>query len=94
LWLTWGNAENLMMGHRVSLILPERDHVRHPLADHGRPRIPTLGHALAIGLCLFSLPLNGAPGLRRRRRSSCGACTRAGWRCDRENAAHGARDGR
>jgi glycosyltransferase involved in cell wall biosynthesis len=63
IWLTWGNAENLLMMHQISLIIPTA------ITCVILMRIATLRGALRvrdsllIGLCLFSLPLCGAPGV-------------------------------
>jgi glycosyltransferase involved in cell wall biosynthesis len=63
LWLTWGNASNLLMGFQVSLILPSAITCAILMLMVARPGVPRLGTMLCIGLCLLSLPLNGAPGL-------------------------------
>jgi len=63
LWLTWGNYENLLMMHQISLILPSAITCVLLMLFTVRPQPPGWKKSLVIGLCLFSLPLCGAPGL-------------------------------
>ena len=63
LWLTWGNYENLLMMHQISLIVPSAITCVLLLMFTASPKPPTWKQSLVIGLCLFSLPLCGAPGL-------------------------------
>ena len=63
LWLTWGNAENLLMMHQISLMLPSAITCALLLLFASSSAPPGWKKCLAIGLCTFSLPLCGAPGL-------------------------------
>lgn len=63
LWLSVGNAENLLMMHQVSLVVPTAITSLLLLFVCTDPRPPALGRSLGIGLCVLGLPLCGAPGL-------------------------------
>ena len=63
LWLTWGNAENLLMMHQLSLIVPSAITCALLILFIAKAKPLTWKRSLAIGLCTFTLPLCGAPGL-------------------------------
>ncbi|MBL8859201.1 MAG: hypothetical protein JNL28_11885 [Planctomycetes bacterium] len=64
LWLSTGNAENLLMSFQVALILPTVLACTLWLIVLRRARSGfTRAEALVIGLCLVLLPLCGGPGI-------------------------------
>jgi glycosyltransferase involved in cell wall biosynthesis len=93
LWLTWGNAENLLMMHQLSLIIPSAITCTLLLMFAASPDPPSWKKSLAIGLCLFSLPLCGAPGLTPAPAIVLWCCI-VGWKLARADDGGARRSGK
>ncbi|MEO6709623.1 MAG: glycosyltransferase, partial [Planctomycetota bacterium] len=93
LWLTWGNCDNLLMMHQISLIVPSAITCALLIMFTATPEPPSWKRSLAIGLCLFSLPLCGAPGLTPAPAIILWLCY-AGWRLIRSDAPGARTSGR
>ncbi|HUR28637.1 MAG TPA: hypothetical protein VM509_10650, partial [Planctomycetota bacterium] len=93
LWLTCGNVENLLMMHSISLILPSAITCALLLLFAASPDLPSWRKSLAVGLCLFSLPLCGAPGVTPAPALSLW-CVYAGWKLVRSDEARARSSGR